>query len=183
MIIGYSRVSTAEQNLDRQLASLNDAGCEKIFTDKITGTKTSRQGLEQLYSHARKGDTILFDSLDRIGRTLPVIFEILDTLFTMGCEVRILKQNLVYAPNDPFSKLMFQQFAAFAEFERALTRQRQSEGIKQAHKRGVKFGRRKALTAKQVKQAKADIDSGASVTDTAINLGIGRTTLWRALQG
>lgn len=182
MIIGYSRVSTAEQNLDRQLASLHEARCEKIFTDKITGTKTSRQGLEQLYSHARAGDTVLFDSLDRIGRTLPVIFEILDKLFSMGCEVRVLKQNLIYSPDDPFSKLMFQQFAAFAEFERALTRHRQGEGIKQAHKRGVKFGRRKSLTSKQVKQAKTEVAQGKSMTNVAIDLGVGRTTLWRALQ-
>jgi DNA invertase Pin-like site-specific DNA recombinase len=181
MKLGYSRVSTSEQNLDRQFVALREAGCDKIFVDKISGTKSTREGLGELYSHARIGDVVLFDSLDRIGRTLPVIFEILDKLFSKGCEIKILKQGLTYDPSDPFGKLMFQQFAAFAEFERSLTRQRQSDGVKAAKLKGATFGRPSKLSKPQVDAAKAALLEGVALSTLAVNLGVARTTLYRAL--
>lgn len=181
-VLAYARVSSESQNLQRQLDAFAPHNPDRTFTDKISGATFTRNGLDDLINHARSGDTVLVHSLDRLGRSLTEVLKLIDALYQRGIKTKFLKENIYYDPENAFTKLMLQQLLCFSEFERTLIKSRQREGIKAAVSRGAKFGRPKALSAAQIKQAKQAIESGASVTDTAINLGIGRSTLWRALQ-
>ena len=181
-ILAYARVSSESQNLQRQLDAFAPHNPDRIFTDKISGATFTRSGLDDLMNHAREGDTVLVHSLDRLGRSLREVLDLVEKFYQRGITVKFLKERVEYNPGDPFGKLLIQQLLAFAEFEREIIRVRQREGIKAAHKRGAKFGRPKALTAKQIREAREQITAGKSVSDCAIDLGVGRTTLWRALQ-
>ena len=129
MLIGYARVSTDEQNLDFQRDALQSAGCEKIFTDHISGTKARRPGLEEALSHLRQGDTLVVWRLDRLGRSLRHLIDTVNDLQEQGVNFKSLTEALDTTTSG--GKLVFHIFGALAEFEREIIRERTRAGLHQ----------------------------------------------------
>jgi DNA invertase Pin-like site-specific DNA recombinase len=178
MLIGYARVSTDEQNPDLQLSALKQAGCEEIYTDKISGTKATRPGLTEALSHLRAGDTFVVWRLDRLGRSLRHLIDTMTDLQERGIGFKSITESIDTTTSS--GKLVFHIFAALAEFERELIRERTNAGLSVARSRGRSGGRPKALTQKQIdilNQLAADPQ--ISVADICKTLGIGRTTYYR----
>ena len=137
VLIGYSRVSTGLQNLDLQTDALIQHGCSKIFHDKMSGTKKQRPGLEESLEYAREGDTIVVWRLDRLGRNMQDLIQIVNTLNEHGVAFHSLQENLTMDKSNATGQLMFHLFAAFAEFERNLIEERSAAGRAAARARGV----------------------------------------------
>src|ERR1019366_2265740 len=138
--IAYIRVSSVDQNTDRQIESIKAESPDKVFTDKCSGKDTKRPQLAALLSYAREGDTILVHSLDRLGRNLDDLRKLVTDLNARGVAVQFIKENLIFSGDDSdssLSKLIFNMLGSFAEFERSLIRERQREGIALAKKAGV----------------------------------------------
>ena len=180
MKIGYARVSTTGQNLDMQLDSLMKAGCEKIYTEKESGVK-ERPVLNELLSYIRQGDELVVYKLDRLGRSLKDLLNIVDDLQTR--QINLVSLNDNFDASTPSGKLMMQLFAILAEYERNLIIERTQTGRKVAMKKGKKMGR-----PKQDKNAKADAcaqlyRSGMSVSSIMTQLSIkSRSTVYRFLR-
>src|ERR687883_586052 len=147
MLIGYARVSTDEQNLDLQLSALKTAGCEQIYTDKVSGTKAVRPGLENTFSHLRSGDTLVVWRLDRLGRSLRHLIDTVTTLQDKGIGFKSLTESIDTTTSG--GKLVFHIFGALAEFEREIIRERTQAGLQAARARGRNGGRAKKITKKQ----------------------------------
>ena len=146
MLIGYARVSTADQTLNLQQDALEQAGCSKIFTDTISGAKTERVGLEQALSYVRPGDMLVVWRLDRLGRSLKHLIETITTLHEREIGFKSITENIDTTTSG--GKLVFHIFGALAEFERDIIRERTRAGLLAASARGKKGGRPKALTPK-----------------------------------
>lgn len=138
-IYGYARVSTKHQELNRQLDQLKEYGCDKIFAEKMTGTKKHRPELDRLKEEVRAGDTVVIESWSRLGRSTKDLIELINFFQDKEVSVVSLKEN--FDTTTPQGKLMMTVFQAFAEFERDLTVQRVNEGLKAARARGRKGGR------------------------------------------
>ena len=178
MIVGYARVSTADQTLDLQLNALKKAGCDKIFTDTASGAKTERKGLEEAISYVRAGDTIAVWRLDRLGRSLQHLIETVGALDAQNIGFKSLTENIDTTTSG--GKLVFHIFGALAEFERNLIRERTTAGLTAARERGRKGGRPKSLTGNKVAIARQlYADKSNSVEEICKTLGISRATLWR----
>jgi DNA invertase Pin-like site-specific DNA recombinase len=178
--IGYVRVSTVDQNVDRQLDGLV---LDQIFTDKASGKDTSRPQLEALLKFARRGDVVVVHSLDRLARNLDDLRRIVADLTGRGVQVQFLKENLIFTGEDsPMANLMLSVMGAFAEFERSLIKERQCEGVALAKQRGVYKGRKKALTPAEAVILKSRIAGGESKAQVARDLGISRETLYQYLR-
>jgi len=178
MLIGYARVSKTEQHLELQLDALNKAGCEQIFTDKITGSKTERKGLEEALSHLRKGDTLVVWRLDRLGRSLKHLIETLTGLHEKGIEFKSLTENI--DTSTPTGMLMFHLIGALAEFERNLIRERTNAGLEAARARGHKGGRpKKGETETKRMARKLYEDKSITIKDICTSLRISKATLYR----
>jgi DNA invertase Pin-like site-specific DNA recombinase len=178
MLIGYARVSTEEQNLDSQRDGLEKAGCSRIFTDHISGTKARRPGLEEALSHLRSGDTLVVWRLDRLGRSLRHLIDTVTDLQEKGIEFKSLTEAIDTTTSG--GKLVFHIFGALAEFEREIIRERTQAGLRAARARGRNGGRRKKLTQKQVEMARSLYASKThTVEEICKTLGIGRTTFYR----
>ncbi|HLW02713.1 MAG TPA: recombinase family protein [Ktedonobacterales bacterium] len=181
MLIGYARVSTNEQNLDLQRDALLKAGCSEhsIFTDKITGTKTQRLGLDQALSHLRPGDTFVVWRLDRLGRTLKHLIETVTSLQQQGIAFKSITENI--DTSTATGQLVFHIFGALAEFERNLIRERTIAGLQAARARGRLGGRPEIpATASKVAMAKKlYADKTNAVQDICKLLNISRATLYR----
>jgi DNA invertase Pin-like site-specific DNA recombinase len=148
MKIGYQRVSTLDQNLVLQTDALTKDGCEKIFTDTISGSKTDRPGLAQALAYARPGeDTLVVWKLDRLGRSLPHLLEVIAMLDDRGIGFRSLTESL--DTTTPGGRLLFHIMGALAQFERDLIKERTSAGLEAARSRGKKGGRPSKLTPQQ----------------------------------
>ena len=145
MKIGYYRVSTAEQNLDLQTAALEKAGVERIFSDKISGTKTERVGLNELLAFARENDCVVVWRLDRLARLLKDLIDISARLQERGVQLISLTENI--DTTSTTGKLFFHIFGALAEFERKLIVERTRAGLDAAKPRGRSGGRRRVLSA------------------------------------
>lgn len=146
MIFGYARVSTIEQNLDRQLDLLIAAGAEEIVQEKITGTKADRPELNRLLDKLREGDLILITDLTRLGRSTKDLFNLVEQIEKKGANIKSLKENWIDTTT-PQGKLLFTMFAGISQFERDLISQRTKEGLAAARARGRKGGRRPKLDA------------------------------------
>src|ERR687896_82162 len=153
MLIGYARVSTHDQTLALQQDALTKAGCNKIFTDKASGAKTERKGLDEALNYVRKGDTLVVWRLDRLGRSLPHLITTLTALEERGIGFKSLTENIDTTTSG--GKLIFHIFGALAEFERNLIRERTQAGLQAARARGRKGGRPKSLTGKKTAMAQA----------------------------
>jgi len=181
MYIGYARVSTNEQNLDLQKDALIKAGCtqKNIFTDKITGTKQEREGLEKAFSHLREGDTFVVWRLDRLGRSLKHLIETVTNLQEKGVAFKSITENI--DTSTATGQLVFHIFGALAEFERNLIKERTIAGLDAARSRGRQGGRPRLTTSspKVVMAKKLYADRSNSIDDICKLLKISRPTLFR----
>jgi DNA invertase Pin-like site-specific DNA recombinase len=181
MLVGYARVSTAEQTLALQEDALRAAGCDKIFTDTLSGSQAERPGLTQALAYLRPGDALAVWRLDRLGRSLKALIEALTTLEGRGIGFRSLTEQLDTTTSG--GKLIFHVFGALAEFERELIRERTRAGLAAARARGRRGGRPKKLgTPTKVALAQALYDDKRhSVAEICTTLGISRATLYRSI--
>ena len=180
--IGYARVSSKDQNLDRQLAALKKENVFRIFTDTVSGLSTQRPGLDGALNYLRTGDQLIAVSMDRLARSLIDLHRLVDELTERGVSVKFLKEGQTYSlDSSPVAKLMLGLLGSVAEFERAIIRERQAEGIAKAKARGVYKGRAKVLNEEQIIQAREWVSEGIPKAEVARRLGIGRTTLYKYL--
>lgn len=178
MNIGYARVSTEDQHLHLQIDALQKAGCEKIFTDEISGAKSERPGLSEALRFARQGDTLVVWRLDRLGRSLKDLIERVEELKGRQVQFRSLNENI--DTSNSGGKFMFHIFSALAEFERDLIRERTMAGLTAARARGRLGGRPKVMAEEKIKMAASLMkDPGVSVREICRNLNVSRTTLYR----
>jgi len=177
-LIGYARVSTRDQLLDRQLAALNAAGCIRIFADKKSGKNAEREELGKALDYLRPGDTLVVESLDRLGRSLQDLIAIVSGLRKDGGGFRSLKESI--DTTTPGGRLVFHVFAALAEFIRELIVEGTLEGLDAARARGQRLGRPPAMTPEQVRHARALLaQPDASIASIARLLGVSRSTLYK----
>ena len=181
--IGYARVSSKDQNLERQTAALKKEKCFRVFTDTVSGSSTDRPGLDGALDYARPGDQLVVTSMDRLARSLIDLHRLVDELTARDVSVKFLKEGQTYSLNStPIAKLMLGLLGSVAEFERSIIRERQAEGIARAKARGVYKGHAKALTDEQLAQAREWVIAGVPKAEVARRLGIGRTTLYSYLK-
>jgi len=180
---GYARVSTADQNLDLQLDALKEAGCEKIFTDKASGTKSDRPGLEEALSYMRKGDVLVVWKLDRLGRRLSKLIELVESLQEKGIGFKVLAgQGAAIDTTNPSGKLVFSIFAALAEYERELISERTKAGLDAARARGRVGGRPPKLDTNQILMlASMHKNRNVPIDDICATLNITRKTMYKYL--
>lgn len=176
-----TRVSTAEQDLSLQLDALKEAGCEKIYEDRVSGAKTDRPGLQEALAYLRKGDTLVVWRLDRLGRSLKHLIETVNELEERGIGFQSLQESIDTTTSS--GRLIFHIFGALAEFERNLIRERTQAGLVAARARGRKGGRPRALDAKKTELLYDLYDSKKhTVKEICEVLGISRPTLYSYLQ-
>jgi DNA invertase Pin-like site-specific DNA recombinase len=181
MIIGYARVSTEDQNLDLQLDALKEAGCKKIFQDKISGVKEDRYGLLQVLEIVRSGDTLVVWKLDRLGRSLQHLILVIDELRGRDVYFRSIKESLDTSSST--GKLIFHIFGALAEFEREIIKERTMAGLAAARARGRVGGRPKVMDAGKVNLARTlKADNSRSISEICEILEISKATLYRYLK-
>ena len=179
--IGYVRVSTFEQNPERQLEGVPVA---RVFTDQASGKDVHRPQLEALSGFVRAGDTVVVHSMDRLARNLDDLRRIVHTLTGRGVRIEFVKERLIFTGEDsPLAHLMLAVMGAFAEFERALLRERQQEGIDLARQRGAYRGRQRSLSSAQVAELRRRLEAGEKKAPVARDYGISRETLYQYLRG
>lgn len=179
-LVGYSRVSTADQTADLQRDALTAAGCQRIFTDTASGATTERPHLTSALDYLRDGDVLCVWRLDRLGRSLRHLVEAVAALQDRGVGFRSLHENIDTTTST--GRLTFHVFAALAEFERDLIRERTVAGLAAARARGRKGGRKPSLTPKKVQVARRMYEEGDStVAEIATVLGVSRATIYRHL--
>jgi DNA invertase Pin-like site-specific DNA recombinase len=177
MKIGYARVSTADQTLEPQTDILSEVGCKKLFTDVASGVRTERPGLDKAFSFCRKGDTLVVWKLDRMGRSMSHLIELVQKLEQMGVGFQSLTEKI--DTTTAGGRLIFHLFGALAEFERDLIRERVQAGLKSARTRGRKGGR-PPISKETKAMAQALIaDKSLSIKQICERLGIARSTLYK----
>lgn len=176
-VVGYVRVSTLEQNTERQLDGLT---LDRTFTDHASGKDTSRPELQACLEYVRDGDTLVVHSMDRLARSLVDLRHIVDRLMARGVKVCFVKECLTFAADrsDPCAVLMLSVMGAVAEFERSMILERQREGIAIAKAKGKYKGRKPALTAAQAAEVLERLEAGESATDLALSFGVARATVY-----
>lgn len=178
MLIGYARVSTRDQKPHLQVDALREAGCERIFEETASGAKRDRPQLAMALDYMRNGDTLVVWKLDRLARSTRQLLETVEALEQRGIGLRILTQNI--DTTSAGGRLIFTVFSAIAEFEREIICERTRAGLDAARSRGRKGGRPRALSEKDLKQARALLtDPEITVEDVARRLGVGPSTLYR----
>ena len=177
MRVGYRRVSTVEQNFDRQ--ELGDI--DRVFEEKVSGKDVDRAALIEMVEYVREGDEVVVYSIDRLARDLRDLQSIISDLNDKGVSVSFISEGLKFGAdsNDAFAKLQLQMMGAFAEFERNIIRKRQAEGIAKAKERGVYSGRAKKINDRKIVELK---QKGYGATEIASEMGITRTSVYRALK-
>jgi DNA invertase Pin-like site-specific DNA recombinase len=178
--IGYIRVSSFDQNPERQLEQVK---VTKVFTDKASGKDTERPALEELLVFVREGDTVVVHSMDRLARNLDDLRRLVQQLTNRGVRIEFVKECLTFTGEDsPMANLLLSVMGAFAEFERALIRERQREGIALAKQRGAYRGRKKSLSPEQVVELQQRASNGEQKAKLAREYGISRETLYQYLK-
>lgn len=178
--IGYVRVSSLDQNAERQLENVH---VDKIFTDKASGKDTKRPELALLLTFVREGDTVVVHSMDRLARNLDDLRRLVKNMTQRGVRIEFIKEAMTFTGEDsPMATLMLSVMGAFAEFERALIGERQREGITLAKKRGVYQGRKKALSPQQIAELRQRADNGEQKAKLANEFRISRETLYQYLK-
>jgi DNA invertase Pin-like site-specific DNA recombinase len=176
MKIGYARVSTTDQNPALQLAALKKEGCEKIFTDKVSGAIRKRPELDKCLKRLNAGDVLVVWKLDRLGRSLRDLITLLDDLKGQGVKFKSLTEAI--DTQTPTGRAMWQMVGVLAELERSLIQERTKAGREAAKQRGVKLGRKPKLLPQQVAHARKLIEDGKSPKQVAQLLGVARSTLY-----
>ena len=178
--IGYVRVSSFDQNPERQLEGIQ---VDRVFTDKASGKDIQRPQLDMLLDFVREDDTVVVHSMDRLARNLDNLRRLVQDLTGRGVRVEFVKERLIFTGEDsPMANLMLSVMGSFAEFERALIRERQREGITLAKQRGAYRGRKKSLNSEQVMELKQRVVAGEQKSLIARNFGISRETLYQYLK-
>jgi len=178
--IGYVRVSTVDQNTERQL---EDISVDRIFTDKASGKDVKRPQLEELMAFVRAGDAVVVHSMDRLARNLDDLRRIVQTLTQRGVCIEFVKEHLTFNGEDsPMANLMLSVMGAFAEFERALIRERQREGIALARQKGAYRGRKKTLSEDEITHLCERVRAGEKKARVARDCQISRETLYQYLR-
>lgn len=179
MLVGYARVSTEDQNLDLQTDALKSVGCEHLFTDQLSGAAKNRPGLDEALKYLRLGDTFVVWKLDRLGRTVKGLVDLVESLQKKGIQFRSLTDGIDTSTSA--GRFFFHVMAALAQMERELIRERTRAGLTAARARGRLGGRKPKMDSSKVKAAKHLLDSGVPVNEVAKNLGVSRATLYRAI--
>lgn len=178
--LGYVRVSTSKQTTDQQRDALEAAGVERIFEDVMSGAKSDRPGLTELLAYARQGDTITVVALDRLGRSMTHVILTIEQLQERGILVRSLREGVDFS--NPLGKMLAGIFAAMAEYERNLIKERADAAREAARIRGRQTGRPRALDKAKVEQAWSLREAGFGPSEIAKLLGCSRATVYRALE-
>lgn len=178
MIFGYARVSTQDQNLDRQIDQLKAVGCEKIFQEKITGKKSNRPELTKMIEQLRSGDTIIITELTRLSRSTKGLFALVEQVERKGANIKSLKESWLDTTTAQ-GKLMFTIFAGISQFERDLISQRTKEGLASARARGRKGGRPAKKNEKIELALKMYKSNDYSVAQILEATNLSKTTLYR----
>lgn len=179
MMIGYARVSTQDQNLDLQTEALTRAGCEKIYEDKISGVRVERPGLTRALEMLREGDTLVVWKLDRLGRSVKQLVDMVGELHKRGIQFKSLTDAI--DTGTPAGRFFFHVMASLAEMERELIIERTRAGLDAAKQLGRKGGRKPKMTSSKVESAKKLLASGIPPRDVAKDLGVSVPTLYRWL--
>ena len=177
VLIGYARVSTQDQNLDLQTEALTKAGCKRIFNDKISGSRAERPGLTKALEMLREGDTLIVWKLDRLGRSVKNLVDLVGELHKQGIQFKSLTDAI--DTGTPSGRFFFHVMASLAEMERELTVERTRAGLEVARQLGRKGGRKRQMTDSKIESAKKLLASGIPPRDVATNLGISVPTLYR----
>ncbi len=179
LLIGYARVSTADQSLQLQLDALKEANCKRVFSDKISGSRNSRPGLDEALSHLRQGDTLVVWKLDRLGRTVKGLVDLVVDLEKDGINFRSLTDGIDTTTSA--GRFFFHVMASLAQMETELTLERTKAGLAAARKLGRIGGRKRIMTESKIKSARKLLSSGYAPKDVAKDLGISVATLYRWL--
>jgi DNA invertase Pin-like site-specific DNA recombinase len=177
MMIGYARVSTQDQNLALQMDALTKAGCKRIFDDKISGSRAQRPGLAKVLEMLREGDTLVVWKLDRLGRSVKNLVDLVGELQKQGVQFKSLTDSI--DTGTPSGRFFFHVMASLAEMERELTVERTRAGLEAARQLGRKGGRKRQMTDNKIESAKKLLASGVPARDVAQNLGVSVPTLYR----
>lgn len=177
MLIGYVRISIQDQNLELQRDALTRAGCQKIFEDKVSGTRADRPGLARAQEILREGDTLVVWKLDRLGRSVRQLVDLVGELHRQGVQFRSLTDAI--DTGAPSGNGFFHVMASLGEMERELTVERTRAGLEMARQLGRKGGRKPKMTDSKIELAKQMLASGVPPKDVARNLGVSIPTLYR----
>ena len=180
MLIGYARVSTLDQNPNHQIEALNEAGCKKIFTEKISSASKQRTQLQAALDYMREGDTLVVWKLSRLARSLTQIISTLKILEEQKIGLQVITQNI--DTSTPEGRLFFHMNAAFDQFQREIIVENTKSGLKSARKNGRVGGRPKLMSDDKIRTAKAmlkDNENYPFISDIIKTISIGRTTFYR----
>ncbi|CDS47934.1 Mobile element protein [Polaromonas sp. CG9_12] len=177
MLIGYARVSTLDQNLDLQIDALTKAGCQRLFDDKMSGSRAERPGLAKALEMLREGDTLVVWKLDRLGRSVKHLVDMVGQLHQQGVHFKSLTDAI--DTGTPSGRFFFHVMASLAEMERELTGERTRAGLEVARQLGRKGGRKRKMTDSKIESARKLLVSGVPPRDVAKNLGVSVPTLYR----
>lgn len=177
---GYARVSTVGQSTDHQEAALRQAGCNKIYLEKFTGTKARRPRLDELREQLRRGDTVIVTKLDRLGRSTKDLLQIVTEFEQQGVNFVVLEQNI--NTSTPDGRLFFTLISAFAQFEAEIIASRTRDGLAAARAAGKIGGRKCVLTPAQKAEVINFYESGKRITEIAELFGVTRQVVYRALE-
>ena len=178
-IVGYARVSTIGQSLDVQLDKLKPI-CDKVFQEKKSGATAQRLQLKACLNYLREKDTLVITKLDRLARSTFHLTQIAESLKEQGIGLKVLDQAI--DTTTPTGKLLFDVLAAISEFETAIRKERQMEGIDQAKKRGVRFGRQPKLTTEQIKEMRRKRKEGTKIKDLMAEYGLSKASVYRLMK-
>jgi len=177
MLVGYARVSTQDQNLDLQIDALTKAGCTKVFDDKMSGSMAVRPGLNKALDMLREGDTLVVWKLDRLGRSVKNLVDLVGALHKQGVQFKSITDAI--DTGTPSGRFFFHVMASLAEMERELTVERTRAGLEVARQLGRKGGRKRKMTDSKIESAKKLLINGVPPRDVAKNLGVSVPTLYR----
>ena len=180
MNVGYARVSSSGQSLEIQIEQLKAEGCEKIFQEKISGTTKKRQQLQECINFCREGDILTVTKIDRLARSTNDLLNIINSLKEKLVEFKVLN-NTAIDTTSASGRLMLSVLGSIAEFENELRKERQTEGIKKAQEKGIKFGVKPKLNQNQFSEMKFDKENGMTISQLKIKYNVSKPTIYRLL--